>query len=57
MGRSMAGPEMRQIEPLIREFSPPEALKKTFYQTFFGSLMGQTARNLISMGAASTMRR
>jgi len=38
----MAGLDIKQVEPFIKELSPPEELKKTFYQTFFGSLMGQT---------------
>jgi hypothetical protein len=38
----MASLDTKQIEPLIKGLSPPEDLKRTFYQTFFGSLMGQT---------------
>jgi hypothetical protein len=38
----MAGLDIKQVEPLIKQFSPPEEVKKTFYETLFGSLMGQT---------------
>src|SRR5215470_12107309 len=38
----MAGLDIKHVEPLIKEFSPPETLKKTFYQTPFGALMGKT---------------
>src|SRR5580704_15964704 len=38
----MADLNIKQVEPLIKQFSPPEEVKKTFYQTLFGSLMGQT---------------
>jgi hypothetical protein len=38
----MASLDIKQVEPLIKEFSPPEEVKRTFYQTLFGSLMGQT---------------
>jgi hypothetical protein len=41
-GLDMGGLDTKQVEPFIKELSPPEELKKTFYQTFFGSLMGQT---------------
>jgi len=33
--------DIKQVEPLIKELSLPEEVKKAFYQTFFGSLMGQ----------------
>jgi hypothetical protein len=38
----MASADFKQVEPLIKELSPPEEVKKSFYQTFFGSLVGQT---------------
>jgi hypothetical protein len=38
----MASLNTKQVEPFIKELSPPEELKKTFYQTFFASLIGQT---------------
>jgi hypothetical protein len=38
----MASVDFKQVEPLIKELSPPQEVKKTFYQTFFGSLVGQT---------------
>ena len=38
----MTGLDIKHIDPLIKEFSPTEELKTKFYQTFFGSLMGQT---------------
>jgi hypothetical protein len=38
----MASVDFKQVEPLIKELSPPEEVKKSFYQTFFGSLVGQT---------------
>jgi Leucine Rich repeats (2 copies) len=38
----MAGGDIKQVEPLIKELSPRAEVKKAFYQTLFGSLMGQT---------------
>jgi hypothetical protein len=38
----MGSLDTKQVEPFINKLSPPEDLKRTFYQTFFGSLMGQT---------------
>jgi hypothetical protein len=38
----MASLDTKQVEAFIKKLSPPGELKKTFYQTFFGSLMGQT---------------
>jgi hypothetical protein len=35
-------PDIKELDPLIKHFSPPEDVKKTFYKTLFGSLMGQT---------------
>jgi hypothetical protein len=37
----MASLDAKQVEPFIEELSRPDELNKTFYQTFFGSLMGQ----------------
>src|SRR5262245_20267842 len=37
----MATLDIKQVEPLIKELSTPEEVKKTYYQTLFGSLMGQ----------------
>jgi hypothetical protein len=38
----MASLDAKQVEAFITELSPPEKLKNTFYQTFLGSLIGQT---------------
>jgi hypothetical protein len=38
----MASVDFKQVEPLIKELSPPEDVKKTFYQTVFGAVVGQT---------------
>ena len=37
----MASLDAKQVEPFIKELRRPDELNKTFYQTFFGSLMGQ----------------
>jgi hypothetical protein len=38
----MANLDVKEVGALITEFSPPEDVKRTFYKTFLGSLMGQT---------------
>jgi hypothetical protein len=38
----MASLDAKQVEPSFKELSPPWDLKKKFYETFCGSLMGQT---------------
>jgi hypothetical protein len=38
----MASGDIKQLEPLIKELSPSDEVKKRFYQTGFGSVVGQT---------------
>src|ERR1700751_1708211 len=40
-GAIMPGLDVKQLEPLFKDFGPTEEVKKSFYQSFFGSLMGQ----------------
>src|SRR5215472_1068535 len=37
----MTTPEIKPIEPLLKQFSLPEEVKRIFYKSLFGSLLGQ----------------